>query len=88
MNDKMDWMKKQISELIPFKLKSMNLETNLCRMEKENKILNEKLQLSELDRSTLKGVLIEKNESILVLITILSSKEYILKFCVNIRSEI
>ena len=32
--------------------------------------------------------LIEKNESILVVITILSSKEYILKFCVNIRSEI
>jgi serine/threonine protein kinase len=67
MNDKMDWMKKQISELIPFKLKSMNLETNLCRMEKENKILNEKLQLSELDRGTLKGVLIEKNESIISL---------------------
>jgi serine/threonine protein kinase len=64
MNDKMDWMKKQISELIPFKLKTMNLEVIVGRLEKENKILNEKFQLTELERNTIKRVLIEKDESI------------------------
>lgn len=56
VNSRMEWMQKQINELIPFKLKSINLEANLQKFSDELKLLTEKLKLTELEAETLRGI--------------------------------
>lgn len=45
--ERLDWLKKQINELIPYKIKAVNQEAQITRLESELKRTYEKLFLSE-----------------------------------------
>jgi len=66
INERIDWMKKQINELMNYKVKSTNLEESLKKIESHNKKLEEIVELSKYNADTLLKVNVEKEEKIIL----------------------
>jgi serine/threonine protein kinase len=64
MNERMEWMKKQISELMHFKIKSSNLEIQVSKMEAHIKKIEEMNELYKTNAQTLEKVNCEKDRKI------------------------
>jgi serine/threonine protein kinase len=64
MNERMEWMKKQISELMHFKIKASNLEIQISKMETQIKKLEEMNELYKINSQTLEKVNCEKDRKI------------------------
>jgi len=55
--ERQDWLKKQIGELMAFKIKCVSLEANITKLEKQVEILNHKLKDSNELTETNKGII-------------------------------
>jgi len=64
INERIEWMKKQVNELMNYKLKSTNLEENLKKIESHNKKLEEMMELCKYNSLMLEKVNSEKEEKI------------------------
>jgi serine/threonine protein kinase len=64
MNERLEWLKKQISELMPYKIKSSNLEIQVSKLESQIKRLEEQLELYKTNSSVLEKVNNEKDYKI------------------------
>jgi len=60
-NERIDWLKKQISELMPYKIKSTNLEMQLSKFEMNQKKLEEMVNLHKINIVTLEKLNSEKD---------------------------
>jgi len=56
-NEKLDWMQKQINELMPYKMKSLTLKESNDKFEDKNKILTEKINAMDVEIKTLKSII-------------------------------
>ena len=64
INQMVDWLKKQINELQPFKNKSMFLENKISNLEATISLLQNKLQSSDSKVENLEKIIVLKNEKI------------------------
>ena len=55
--ERFEWIQKQVNELTPFKIKSINLENANYKLNKENKIISEMLILKETEIDLLKKIM-------------------------------
>jgi serine/threonine protein kinase len=56
VKDKIEWLQKQIQELLPYKLRSTKVEEVTARWEREFKIVAEKLRLAEMELVNLRKI--------------------------------
>jgi len=63
-NERIDWMKKQINELMNYKVKSTNLEENIKKIECHNKKLEEIIEMHKYNEEILQKVNAEKEEKL------------------------
>jgi serine/threonine protein kinase len=63
-NEKIDWMQKQINELMPYKMKSLTLKESNDKFEDKNKILTEKINAMEVEIKTLKSIISLKEDTL------------------------
>jgi serine/threonine protein kinase len=93
--DKIEWLQKQINELLPFKLKSTKVEEVNAKWEREYKIINDRLRLAEEELVTLRkineGNKIEKAKLNLRIVNIENKlsdiKDFMMKNCDEEKTE-
>ncbi len=70
MIDVIGWLKKQINELMPFKVKGVGYETTINKLERQIEKLNHKVKDSEILVETIKKIITDTENKIK------SQKEY------------